>query len=291
MQSSPSRHPARPARGPAAPAAGRDTVEDAGREAGRGADAPAVRDGGAPAVRDGGAGEGLGAELAAVVAAARRRAARDGDRQIDTAHLLHSLAESHPEVRAALGAERAARVLAYLVQRSIGYGLRWHGTVEDSGAGAVLRGDEVPEPPGPATTAGAGPTGWAGPAVRDGAVLPGSAVRDGAGPAKGPRGSAVREGTGPPGSAVRDGARLAGPVPAGVRAGWSPAAGAALEAALARARARGEPRARPLDLLAGLAADPHCRAVQVLARAGVDRGLLTARVEHPSQQVRQALRS
>ncbi|MFF9630595.1 Clp protease N-terminal domain-containing protein [Streptomyces fradiae] len=224
-----------------------------------------MRDAGARAVRDAGAGDGLGAELAAVVAAARRRAARDGDRQIDTAHLLHSLAESHPEVRAALGAERAARVLAYLVQRSIGYGLRWHGTVEDSGAGAVVRGGEAPEPPGPAATDEAGPTGWAG--------------------------SAVGEGAGPRGSAVGEGAGSAGPVPAGVRAGWSPAAGAALEAALARARARGEPRARPLDLLAGLAADPHCRAVQVLTRAGVDRGLLTARVEHPSQQVRQALRS
>src|SRR5690242_21069435 len=45
----------------------------------------------------------LGAELAAVVAGARRRAVRDGDRQIDTAHLLHSLLEHDPEVRAAVG--------------------------------------------------------------------------------------------------------------------------------------------------------------------------------------------
>jgi len=42
----------------------------------------------------------LSAELAAVVAGARRRALRDGDRQIDTAHLLHSLLESDPEARA-----------------------------------------------------------------------------------------------------------------------------------------------------------------------------------------------
>ncbi|MBP2054938.1 ATP-dependent Clp protease ATP-binding subunit ClpA [Streptomyces griseochromogenes] len=85
---------------------------------------------------------GLGAELAAVVAGARRRAVRDGDRQIDTAHLLHSLLESDPEVRAAVGdTAQLARLLGYLVQRSIGYGLRWQSTVEDSGAIAV-----VPDP-------------------------------------------------------------------------------------------------------------------------------------------------
>ncbi len=46
---------------------------------------------------------GLGAELAEVVAGARRRVVRGGDRHIDTAHLLHSLLESDPEVRAAFG--------------------------------------------------------------------------------------------------------------------------------------------------------------------------------------------
>ncbi|MFD4601185.1 Clp protease N-terminal domain-containing protein [Streptomyces sp. NPDC058464] len=82
---------------------------------------------------------GLGAELAAVVAGARRRAVRDGDRQVDTAHLLHSLIEYDPEVRAAIGdAPQLARLLGYLVQRSIGYGLRWQGGVEDSGALPVL---------------------------------------------------------------------------------------------------------------------------------------------------------
>ncbi|WP_374114293.1 Clp protease N-terminal domain-containing protein [Streptomyces sp. NK08204] len=76
---------------------------------------------------------GLSAELAAVVASARRRAVRDGDRQIDTAHLLHSLLEHDAEVRAAVGdAPQLARLLGYLVQRSIGYGLRWQGSVEDS---------------------------------------------------------------------------------------------------------------------------------------------------------------
>ncbi len=81
----------------------------------------------------------LGAELAAVVAGARRRAVRDGDRQIDTAHLLHSLLESDAEVRAVFGeGPRIARLLGYLVQRSIGYGLRWQGAVEDSGGVPVV---------------------------------------------------------------------------------------------------------------------------------------------------------
>ncbi|MFF4836468.1 Clp protease N-terminal domain-containing protein [Streptomyces sp. NPDC001315] len=76
----------------------------------------------------------ISAELAAVVAGARRRALRDGDRQIDTAHLLHSLLESDPEARTVFGeGPQIARLLGYLVQRSIGYGLRWQGGVEDSG--------------------------------------------------------------------------------------------------------------------------------------------------------------
>ncbi|MEU3840297.1 Clp protease N-terminal domain-containing protein [Streptomyces sp. NPDC028635] len=76
----------------------------------------------------------LGAELAAVVAGARRRAVRDRDRHIDTAHLLHSLLESDPGVRAVFEAAQVARLLGYLVQRSIGYGLRWQTAVEESGA-------------------------------------------------------------------------------------------------------------------------------------------------------------
>ncbi|MEU6671786.1 Clp protease N-terminal domain-containing protein [Streptomyces sp. NPDC046727] len=93
----------------------------------------------------------LGAELAAVVAGARRRAVRDGDRQADTAHLLHALLEHDPEVRATVGEpRRLARLLGYLVQRSIGYGLRWQGSVEDSGA--IPR---VPAPAGPDEPAGA----------------------------------------------------------------------------------------------------------------------------------------
>jgi hypothetical protein len=81
----------------------------------------------------------LSAELAAVVSGARRRAVRDGDRQIDTAHLLHSLLESDPDVRAVFDSGgQLARLLGYLVQRSIGYGLRWQGSVEDSGAVPVV---------------------------------------------------------------------------------------------------------------------------------------------------------
>ncbi|MFH9012352.1 Clp protease N-terminal domain-containing protein [Streptomyces sp. NPDC017943] len=76
-----------------------------------------------------------GDALAPVIGGARRRAVRGGDRQVDTAHLLHSLLESDPAVRAAFGdGPRIARLLGYLVQRSIGYGLRWQGRVEDSGA-------------------------------------------------------------------------------------------------------------------------------------------------------------
>ncbi|MFI1568439.1 Clp protease N-terminal domain-containing protein [Streptomyces sp. NPDC020490] len=74
-------------------------------------------------------------ELAAVVSGARRRAVRDGDRQMDTAHLLHSLLEQDPEARGVFGdGAGLARLLGYLVQRSIGYGLRWQDSVEDSGA-------------------------------------------------------------------------------------------------------------------------------------------------------------
>ncbi|KJK35096.1 peptidase [Streptomyces variegatus] len=83
----------------------------------------------------------LSDELASVVSGARRRAVRDGDRQIDTAHLLHSLLESDPEARAICGeGPQIARLLGYLVQRSIGYGLRWQSGVEDSGAVPVVMG-------------------------------------------------------------------------------------------------------------------------------------------------------
>ncbi|MEU6180022.1 Clp protease N-terminal domain-containing protein [Streptomyces coeruleorubidus] len=81
----------------------------------------------------------LSDELASVVTGARRRAVRDADRQIDTAHLLHSLLESDPEARAVVGdGPQIARLLGYLVQRSIGYGLRWQSAVEDSGAVPVV---------------------------------------------------------------------------------------------------------------------------------------------------------
>lgn len=153
-------------------------------------------------------------ELAAVVTGARRRALRDGDRQIDTAHLLHSLIESDPAVRTAFdGGPQLARVLGYLVQRSIGYGLRWQSAIEDSGAIPVL----------PAT-------------------------------------------------------------PNALAEGWSPAAGLAMEEAHRRARLLGREQACGLDLLAALAADRQCRAVEVLERAGVDAALLADRIVDTSGQ-------
>jgi hypothetical protein len=151
-------------------------------------------------------------ELASVVTGARRRALRDGDRQIDTAHLLHSLIESDPEVRTVFeGGPQLAKVLGYLVQRSIGYGLRWQGAVEDSGAAPVV-------------TQVAGEAGDAG------------------------------------------------------AEGWSPSALSAMAGARERAELRGDVRAGGLDLLAALAADPECRAVEVLERAGVDAVRLAGRI-------------
>ncbi|MFI1801418.1 peptidase [Streptomyces sp. NPDC020379] len=147
-------------------------------------------------------------ELASAAVGARRRAVRDADRQTDTAHLLHTLLETDPEVRRALdgtGAGTVVRLLGYLVQRTIGYGLRWSGTAEDSGALPVLAAGRSPE--------------------------------------------------------------------------WSPAAAAAMEGALARARARGAARAEGVDLLARLAGDDGCRAAEVLGRAGVDTGTLVARLD------------
>ncbi|MGW7258014.1 Clp protease N-terminal domain-containing protein [Streptomyces sp. NPDC054834] len=152
---------------------------------------------------------GLGAELTAVVAVARRRAVRYRDRQIDTAHLLHSLLETDAEVRAAIGdARKVVRLLGYLVQRSIGYGLRWQSSVEDSGTLSFLKDAE----------------------------------------------------------------------------GWSPVAAAAMRCARDRAGRHGEERARGIDLLAALAADPQARAVEVLRRAGVEAADLLARIDRATAE-------
>nr|BFD86044.1 hypothetical protein StreXyl84_54450 [Streptomyces sp. Xyl84] len=168
--------------------------------------------------RDGGRPDddaGLSAELVAVVAAARRRAVRDGDRQTDTAHLLHTLLEADPGVRAVFAdGPRIARLLGYLVQRSIGYGLRWQTSVEDSGALPVVSASV------------------------------------------GESESVVAEAD-----------------------GCSPAASAALEHARARAARRGDGPAGGLDLLAAVTADPGSRAVEVLARAGIDARELAARID------------
>ncbi|MFC8433557.1 Clp protease N-terminal domain-containing protein [Streptomyces sp. NPDC057253] len=157
---------------------------------------------------------GLSVELAAVVSGARRRALRDGDRQIDTAHLLHSLLEADPEAYALFeGEPQLPRLLGYLVQRSIGYGLRWQGTVEDSGA--------VPAVPA------AGNLG-------------------------------------------------ADPAPA---EGFSPLAAEAMEYARVRAGRRDGGPARGVDLLAAILVDSESRAVEVLARAGIDAGDVRARLD------------
>ncbi|MEV7083722.1 Clp protease N-terminal domain-containing protein [Streptomyces sp. NPDC093516] len=149
---------------------------------------------------------GLSDELASVVGGARRRAVRDGDRQVDTAHLLHSLLESDPETRAVVGdGPQLARLLGYLVQRSIGYGLRWQSGVEDSGSVPVVSGST----------------------------------------------------------------------------GYSPLAAAAMECACVRAAGREGP-ARGTDLLAAILADPQARAVEVLARAGIDPRAVFARLDDRS---------
>ncbi|GAA2393382.1 Clp protease N-terminal domain-containing protein [Streptomyces glaucosporus] len=172
-----------------------------------------------PADADPYAGDLLGAELVAALSSARRRAGRDGDRHVDTAHLLHGLIESDPAVRSALGGPvRLTRLLGYLAQRSIGYGLRWQGRVEGTGG-------DAPSAPAP------GPGGRRGPA------------------------------------------------------GWSPAAVAALEGALRRARERGGTRAEGTDLLAALADDPGCRAMEVLRRAdAVPGGWARTRATGPQCQ-------
>ncbi|MGW0778093.1 Clp protease N-terminal domain-containing protein [Streptomyces sp. NPDC002835] len=172
--------------------------------------------------------------LAAVVTGARRRALRDGDRQIDTAHLLHSLMEQDPDVRAVFGGPaQVARVLGYLVQRSIGYGLAWQGSVEDSGALPIVREG--------------GRTGHLPAPVPDGRRRPAVSLPD--------------------------------------APGWSPCAAAVMTGALDRARRCGRGRAAGIDVLACVAADPECRAAEVLRRAGVDTSLLGARIADVSRHV------
>ncbi|GAA2639127.1 Clp protease N-terminal domain-containing protein [Streptomyces axinellae] len=155
-----------------------------------------------------GAEEQVSDALAIMIDTARRRAARDGDRQIDTAHLLHSLLESDRDIWELLegGGPQVGKLLGYLVQRSIGYGLTWQSRLEDSGAVPA-----VSEQPG---------------------GLP----------------------------------------------GWSPAAAAALELAVERARRHGRANAEGVDLFAGVVADEECRGVEVLRRAGVDTGVLAVRL-------------
>jgi hypothetical protein len=215
--------PVGPARVDAAADPGPDAQTDAGADA-RAGSGPAIQvdigvGTGDDAVGTGADAGDIGDELAAVVAAARRRAFRGGDRQVDTAHLLHTLLESDMEVRAVFdgGPPQVARLLGYLVQRSVGYGIGWSHAVEDSGSVPVVTHPaQVPAAPRP----------------REGGV---------------PR--------------------------------WSPAAAAAMDAALRRAGARGAPRAEGADLLACLVRDRECRAVEVLLHVGVDPEALGAALD------------
>ncbi|MFF9844457.1 Clp protease N-terminal domain-containing protein [Streptomyces sp. NPDC013740] len=219
--------------------------------------------------------DGLTVELVSAVQGARRRARRDGDRQIDTAHLLHSLIEADPEAGAAFESPgQRARVLGYLVQRPIGYGLRWQRSVEDTGSdlpvlrveGAVpelpvLRGEDTGSDLPVLRVEG---TDSGLPVLRDERAVPDLPV---------PLGDAGLPGL---------------PVPrrgAGAAVGWSPAAAGALAGAFERAALRGDRRVRGLDLLAALAADPGNRAAEVLQGAGVDPRDLVDRLGEPSQQV------
>ena len=200
------------------------------------------------------------------MAAARRRALRDGDRQIDTAHLLHSLLEHDPQVRAAFdGGSQIARLLGYLVQRSIGYGLRWQSGVEDSGALPVVT--ESGARPVVAETGVLPVVAEAGarPVVTEAGVLPAGAEA-GALPA-----------------VAEAGVLPAAPAVTAVE-GFSPLAAAALEHACERAALRGPAPARGVDLLVAIVVDPQARAVEVLTRAGVDVYELRARVERSSQE-------
>ncbi len=196
---------------------------------------------------------GLGAELAAVVAGARRRAVWDGDRQTDTAHLLHALLEHDPEARAAVGGpQRPARLLGYPVQRSIGYGLRWQGSVEDSGAIPL-----VPPPPGPTRRS-------------DRSRRPDRSRRSGGDPSTRPAAPGRTAPPSPPQvGTARSGTPRAGRPPRPPRSrtpGPAPGDG-------------GAPRVSGTDLLAALVADPRSRAVEVLERAGVPARELPLRIE------------
>jgi hypothetical protein len=113
----------------------------------------------------------LSERLSAVVTAARRRAVRDGDTHLDTAHLLHTLVENDPRLWAAFagGPPQVVRLLGYLVQRTIGYGLRWSGAVETSVTGA-----------------GDGVSGWSPAAAAAMAAAAGRAAARGAFLAEGP---------------------------------------------------------------------------------------------------------
>jgi pyruvate/2-oxoglutarate dehydrogenase complex dihydrolipoamide acyltransferase (E2) component len=101
----------------------------------------------------------LPAALRSAAAAARRRAVRAGDGEIDTGHLLHSLLESDPVALAAAAPQprQVARLMGYLVQRSIGFGRGWRATAEHRAPSSAGGRVTQPPPPLPCPAAAGGP--------------------------------------------------------------------------------------------------------------------------------------
>lgn len=82
--------------------------------------------------------------LGRIAARARRRAVRAGDAETDSGHLLHALLEADDRalVLVAPLPTQSTRLMGYLAQRSIGFGLDWR-----PGEGATAR-PHRPVPPG-----------------------------------------------------------------------------------------------------------------------------------------------
>ena len=80
-----------------------------------------------------------------VAVRARRRAARAGDTEVDTGHLLHALLESDERALGLLAQlpTQSTRLMGYLAQRSIGFGRDWR-----PGEGAGVPRTRLSAPPG-----------------------------------------------------------------------------------------------------------------------------------------------
>lgn len=215
----------------------------------------------------------LADELRSAILGARRRAARDADRQVDTAHLLHSLLECDPGARGLFSPLQLARLLGYLVQRSIGFGLQWRASEEapgrpcavapsDTGADTTAGPAGGPANPDGDVTAGALGMGEAVGLVPQDVALPTASWSDGGSPALGEGGLPARARLGVGGSAWG-------------HPEFSPAVVTALQRAVRRAQTRGAALANGVDLLHALGEDRDTRAADVLSFAGVDLAALS----------------